>query len=300
MASLLSCLDLDPDRISAGFAPHQVGARVLVFAETSSTIDLARRMAADPTAAGTVIIADTQRSGRGRHGRAWHSPPGVGIWTSLIVDDPDREPERTANPSWLAVLVTMAAVEGLRATGWRGLGIRWPNDVVEREGGRKVAGALAEIYQGERTLARPPRAILSFGLNVKQAAPEEFPPELRATASSLALLLGQPEMPPAGASLDRGPILRAILQELNRLLARPRDEWLELWDRHSVLTGQMVQVKTAGESWEGQVSGLEPDGSLLVRNAGGELRRLQSGEVELLRPAAARAAAESDEGSDHA
>ena len=286
MASLLSCLDLDPDTIAGGFAPDQVGARVLVFAETSSSIDVARRMAADPTTAGTVIVADAQRSGRGRHGRAWHSPPGVGIWTSLIIDAPDRGPDQAATPSWLAVLVTMAAVEGLRAIGWRGLGIRWPNDVVEREGGRKVAGALAEVYQGERARGRPLRAILSLGLNVKQAASEEFPPELRATASSLALVLGRPDMPPAGTPLERAPILRAILQELNRLLTRPRAEWLEIWDRHSVLTGQMVQVRTAGESWEGQVSGLEPDGSLLVRTAGGQLRRLQSGEVELLRPAA--------------
>jgi len=287
MENLLSCLDLDPDRIAAGFAPGQVGAHVLVFAATTSTIDVARRVAADPTAGGTVIVADTQRSGRGRHGRSWHSPPGAGIWASLVADSPAREPGSLANPSWLAVLVTMATVEALRGLGWRGLGIRWPNDVVERDAGRKVAGALAEIYQGPGAPPHCCRSILSLGLNVKQTAQDQFPVELRATAASLAMLRGRPEMPAADAPLDRGPILRAILQELNRWLGRPPEGWLALWDRHSVLTGQMVQVRSEGESWEGQVAGLEPDGSLLVRVPSGQLRRLQSGDVELLRPAAA-------------
>ena len=55
-----------------------------VFESTGSTNDEARRMAAAGAPQGTIVVADAQTAGRGRHGRPWHSPAGRGLYVSIL------------------------------------------------------------------------------------------------------------------------------------------------------------------------------------------------------------------------
>ena len=84
------------------------GARLVRLAETPSTNDVATRLATDGAAEGTVVIADEQTRGRGRLGRVWHSPPGSGLYMSVVFRPSDAAPDETAG-SAVARLLTLAA-----------------------------------------------------------------------------------------------------------------------------------------------------------------------------------------------
>ena len=78
--------------------------RVLWYSEVGSTNDIAATFAEQGVDEGFVVLADRQTAGRGRLGRSWASPPGAGIYVSVIL-----RPSAAA-----ARLVTIAAgVAGL-------------------------------------------------------------------------------------------------------------------------------------------------------------------------------------------
>jgi BirA family biotin operon repressor/biotin-[acetyl-CoA-carboxylase] ligase len=215
---------------------------------TDSTNERAKELAAAGAPHGTLVTAREQTAGRGRQGRQWVAPPGSSVLMSLVLRPP---PESL--PLAAAVAVAEAVPVGCR--------IKWPNDVlVDR---RKLAGILVE--------GRPQEgwAVLGIGLNV--STPESaFPRELRATATSLALVS---ERPP---SVDE--LLPALVERLDERLASPLPELLEEWRRHDALLGSEVRW----EGGEGRAAGIDDDGSLVVDTAGGRVA-LAAGEVHLLR-----------------
>ena len=73
-----------PPLIATPLITHIVGSRVIVYETITSTNDRALRLGGD----GTVIVAEMQTAGRGRHGRAWHSKPGMGLYFSVAFDRP--------------------------------------------------------------------------------------------------------------------------------------------------------------------------------------------------------------------
>ena len=142
-----------PDRLMAEdlrarVTAQVVGREVLVFEETGSTNDVAARLAAGGQVEGTVVFAETQTRGRGRHGRAWVSPKGRGLWFSVVLRPRFPMPRLT-----IAASVAVARVVGEPAR------IKWPNDVMWA--GRKLAGILSE--------ARGNTAMLGVGLNEQEA-----------------------------------------------------------------------------------------------------------------------------------
>ena len=147
--------------------------------------------AADPE--GSVAVAEEQTAGRGRLGREWHAPHGSSILCSVLPRpqvDPSRLPELTVLAAE-AVATAIAAETGLRP------GVKHPNDVLIE--GRKVSGVLGEVRDGV--------VVLGVGVNVN-VDPAAMPRETRMPASSLQIETGSP--------LDRGPLLVAILAELER------------------------------------------------------------------------------------
>jgi BirA family biotin operon repressor/biotin-[acetyl-CoA-carboxylase] ligase len=137
--------------------------------------------------------ADHQTAGRGRLGRVWEDRPGQAILMSVLL--------RPAVPvaSWprLSIVAGQAVAAALRAETGIDATLRYPNDVVVS--GRKLVGVLPEASAG--------RVILGIGVNVNQTA-AELPTEPATPATSLRLELGR--------QLDRGPLLAAILRELER------------------------------------------------------------------------------------
>ena len=154
--------------------------RIFRYDTVDSTNTVCKNLAAQGAPSGTAVIARRQTAGRGRMGRSFESPEGLGLYLSVL-----WRPEGT--PEDLLPLTPMAAVSAAmairRVTG-APVRIKWPNDLVL--GGRKLCGILTELESGGEGLA----LVIGIGLNVSQRR-EDFPPELRETAGSLVMLTGR-------------------------------------------------------------------------------------------------------------
>ena len=155
------------------------------FDSLSSTNDLALQMADAPE--GTVIIAGEQTAGKGRRGRKWSSPPGEGLYLSIIL----RPPLPFQEMQQMAFVISLAACEAIRQISGLDAKIKWPNDILVE--GRKICGILIETRgHGETETRRRGDAgtrgivVVGIGINVNN---QSFPPDLNAT--SLALELGR-------------------------------------------------------------------------------------------------------------
>jgi len=213
---------------------------------TDSTNDRARELAEAGAPHGTLVTAGEQTAGRGRQGRAWTAPPGSAVLMSLVLRDPNE---------LLPLAAAVAACEAVPVE----CRIKWPNDVWAR--GRKLAGILAE--------GRPQEgwAVLGIGLNVTT---EEFPPELRDSATSLRL---------EGVETDAESVLAALLATLDHRLDDKPAELLSAWRELDALNGRQVKWRDG----EGTAAGIDDTGALLVDTEDGRVA-LDSGEVHLLRP----------------
>ena len=234
-----------------------------------STNDLVREAAVRGEPEGLVVIADTQTGGRGRQGRTFVSPPGTGVYLSLLL--------RPKLPAEEAVAVTgIAAVAVARALGDLGVGdagIKWVNDVYLR--GRKVCGILTEATMDMESGGLD-HAVLGIGVNLFPP-PGGFPPELADTAG--AVLPGKPQ------DDERSRLIAAILDRFLPLYrALPDRSWLEEYRSRSILTGREVRFLREGREQRGLALGVDDSARLLVRLPGGEETALSSGEVQLIRP----------------
>ncbi len=149
--------------------------------EAGSTNDVAAALAARGWPEGTVVVAGSQRAGRGRQGRAWHSPPGANLYFSLVLRPP-RPLREWPGLSWV---VAAAVAEAVRPLAGAALALKHPNDVVAS--GRKLAGVLLETRTGA---GEPAALVAGIGINVNVPA-AAFPPALRETATSLLDLGGR-------------------------------------------------------------------------------------------------------------
>ena len=133
--------DLVSATIKGGLFTKIVGRRLVFFQEIPSTMDQAARLAMEATTDGTVVVAETQTSGRGRFGRKWTSPTG-NIYMSVVF-----RPTLDALP-YLSILAGVATIQAIRKTTGLEPKIKWPNDVML--GKKKVAGILVEsVTEGD-------------------------------------------------------------------------------------------------------------------------------------------------------
>ena len=176
--------------------------------EVDSTNDLLKSMAADGAPEGTTVVARAQTRGRGQPGRRWHSPPDLGLYLSVLL----RPPWPAGESGPLALLAGLALAAACDALGIPHVRLKWPNDVLAD--GRKIGGVLVEptLRSG-----RVEYAVIGIGLNLQQA-PEDFPPELQATATSCRQ---------AGVTTDSAAARVAVLRELNRWYATAKTEGLD-------------------------------------------------------------------------
>ena len=134
--------------------------RVELFASTTSTLDIAHRLAAEGAPAGTLIVADEQTAGRGRGGKSWASAPGTGLWLTLI-----ERPGDTSGLDVLSLRVGLAAARALDRFAAEPIRLKWPNDLFIDHG--KLAGILVEARWRESSLEW-----VAIGLGVNVRAPE--------------------------------------------------------------------------------------------------------------------------------
>ena len=252
---------LDADRLDEMLRGTVFEGRVEVRSSVGSTNDELRGLARAGAPAWTVVVADEQRAGRGRHGRRWYSAPGRGLYLSVLLRP--REPVEGAARWTLAVAV--AAAEACREVSGAGIAIKWPNDLMY--GGRKLGGVLAELRCGTPFGAE---LVIGTGLNVAHG-PEEFPADLSDVATSLRIASGR-------SMLGREPLVCAYLERLERVVRQAScDDWDELLARWLALSpsscGGMVRVRGRrdGENYDGRTEGIDSTGALLVRRADGTL-----------------------------
>jgi BirA family biotin operon repressor/biotin-[acetyl-CoA-carboxylase] ligase len=152
------------DGLSAGELARRCGVpRVELLTETDSTLDVAHALAETSAPAGTVVVADTQRAGRGRQGRSWASQPGRGVWSTII--------ERPRDPRVLDVLsirIGIRLAEELDALAGEQVRVKWPNDLMVRAG--KLGGILTEARWSGPTLAW-----VAVGVGVNVVVPQDVP-----------------------------------------------------------------------------------------------------------------------------
>jgi BirA family transcriptional regulator, biotin operon repressor / biotin---[acetyl-CoA-carboxylase] ligase len=257
--------------LAAGALPE--GATLMYYPIVGSTNDLAAGLAERGYPDSTIVVADEQVSGRGRGGHAWYSPPGAGLYTSVIVDARQGVAPQDW-PRWLTLATGVAISEGLHAASGLPVAIKWPNDLVIApsgtvRGARKLGGILAEARSDGGQLTH---VIVGFGVNVQRSA---FPPEISARATSLEDELGR--------EVDRGRVLEASLRRLLTWLRRLRAgktaavvaRWRELAVGGS---GAAIEWTRDGNRLRGVTAGIDAEGALLVR-AGGSTERVIGGEV---------------------
>jgi BirA family biotin operon repressor/biotin-[acetyl-CoA-carboxylase] ligase len=245
-----------------------LASRVLWYADISSTNDVAARLAERGGEEGVLVVADGQTAGRGRRGRDWSSPRGVGIYATVILRP----------PAAVVPLVTIAAgvalADGIEsATGLRVL-LKWPNDVIvdgesRSATPRKVAGILAEGGSAPDGAAW---VVLGFGINV---LPGAYPADVSARATSLETELGRP--------VDRGELLVECLAALAERYAELRGSdtarMLGAWRHRARSTlGRRIEWDRGGRTQLGVAHDIDETGALLVQTEGG-LERVISGEV---------------------
>jgi len=245
--------DLAPDRVRPRLR-GSFGESYLYVVETSSTQDVLRD---SEHPHGAVAVAEHQTAGRGRSGRRWEDEPATALLFSVVLEPPSGSPLPQ-----LSLVAGVAVAVALEREGAVPTLVKWPNDVlVERA---KVAGILLEAAGG--------RVVCGIGVNVDQDE-DELPHETRAPATSLRLA--------AGRRFDRGVLLAAVLDELERTYAAWLGHGLEALadelERRNALDGAIVSV----DGRRGVAGAIAADGRLTVELDGGETVLVESGEVEI-------------------
>jgi BirA family biotin operon repressor/biotin-[acetyl-CoA-carboxylase] ligase len=257
-----------------------LGCQRIELEACGSTNDEAARLARAGAKHGTIVIAERQQTGRGRDGRTWESPLG-GLYMSAVV----RPPMPVVDVPPMTLAIGIGLCEAVRSTGAPAV-LKWPNDllVAERSGpdagplgsikrGRKLAGVLVEAQsQGNRLEA----VIVGIGVNIDGALPD--------TVAESGITLAEA----AGTTIDREVFLETLLAHVERWVDQYVSVGIEpiipAWqDRMAV--GLTARATIDGESFTGCVAGLDADGALLLRDEAGNVHRVRSGDVEVLRAA---------------
>ena len=255
-----------PEEIRAGLATQLLGKQIVHFYDTSSTNNEAKRLAADDAVEGTIVVSEAQTLGRGRLNRGWFSPPGGGVWVSVIL----RPPFPPQEAPKCTLMAAVATVEAIREASGLNCGIKWPNDILWQ--GRKLVGILTEMSAEMDAINF---VVLGIGINVSLQE-RDFPEELRNIGASVSM--------GAEREVSRVEVLQKLLERLEYWYQVVKQEGfepvLEAWRRESVTLGQPVRVLAGEETYDGVAEELAEDGSLLVRTEKG-LRRVLAGDVSL-------------------
>ncbi len=234
---------------------------------TGSTNDDARALAAAGAPHGSLVVAEEQTAGRGRHERQWVSPPGSGIYVTLLLRPGILPAEQIP---LMTLIAGLAGVEAVGKAADEVPVIKWPNDLLLN--GFKIAGILTEATLGEVD----PYVLVGMGMNVNTPA-EALPPRLLYPASSLREELGR--------SVSRAALLAAWLERFEHweacLAQGGRDRILQRWMQYSGMRGRDIIVTGMPGDVQGRVEGLAPEGALLIRTADGRLVPVHSGDVRL-------------------
>ncbi len=264
---------LDPDLIRAHLRTTRVGKKVLVYEKTASTNDVAAEYAKNPDHAGLVVFAEEQTAGRGRSGAKWHSGSGQSLLFSVLLMDCGISSEL------LSLTCAVAVAEAIGQTGAHRAGIKWPNDIVLA--GKKLAGILVEARaENQKSNIKDQTCsihVIGIGINCHQT-PDDFPPELRESATSLDLA--------GGARCDRVTVARRVLTSLDHWLKvaeRNGRQVTQTWSRLSTQLGQRVTLSCNRRRFTGNCIGVDPEKGLILQLDRGGVRMFDAAHTHIIK-----------------
>lgn len=237
------------------------------FDSIDSTNTKAKALAASGAPHGTVIVAGHQSGGRGRMGRSFHSPAGLGLYLSVIL-----RPE--CPPAELMHLTCAAAVAACLAVAeetdlWPN--IKWTNDLVFAF--KKLGGILTELsFNADGTVNY---AIVGIGINCNHRR-QDFPPELQDMAASIAMCTRKP--------VDRCRLAAQLIRKLwdmDQALLREKNLIMNMYRVRCMTIGREVAIHRFQEVRHGTAMDVDLDGGLVVRFEDGHTETVAAGEVSV-------------------
>src|SRR3972149_7092689 len=213
--------------IHEGLKKKYIGKNIHAFSLTDSTNTKAFELAMHRAPEGTLVVAESQRKGKGRLGRRWESPKEVNIYTSIILR-PRIAPSSASQITLLAAVATARAIE--KATKILP-DIKWPNDLLIRN--RKVSGILMEL-DSEADMVN--FIVLGIGIDINMDI-NSLPPDVAKVATSIKNETGR--------TIERVPLVQELFRQL--------EKWYEIfkadgfgpiiteWERLSIMAGEDIK-----------------------------------------------------------
>lgn len=245
-----------------------VGREIFFYERVGSTNTLALDLA-EQVQEGAVIIADSQEKGRGRLGRSWVSPPDVNIYMSIILR-PEIAPK---DSTLITIMAAVACSIALRKATGLNISIKWPNDLMASD--KKVGGILTELKTDQKRILF---TVIGIGINVNIEL-HQFPDDVRKIATSLKK--------ESGRTYSRENIISEILNQTDKwytiLKRMDRETLLAEWQRLTSTIGKHVMVIAGQETFKGIAEAVDNEGMLILRLPSGEVKRISSGDLTILR-----------------
>lgn len=221
-----------------------------------STMEKARELAREGASDQSVVIALSQKKGRGRLQREWFSSEG-GLYFTLIL-----RPQIPAVSGFLVNFITSTVLaETIRDYTGLPAKVKWPNDILID--GRKLSGMLSEMEAEDEMVTF---INIGIGLNVNNDPTKE-----EQTATSIAKELGR--------RISRRSLLSMFLDRLQEKLVNINLETaVRDWKKHTMTIGRQVKIITAKETTEGRALDVDDSGALLLELPDGELKKVIYGD----------------------
>ncbi|MDR0219789.1 MAG: biotin--[acetyl-CoA-carboxylase] ligase [Lachnospiraceae bacterium] len=239
--------------------------RIHIHGELESTNNTAKEMIINGAVThGTVIIADSQSGGRGRFERSFFSPPGSGLYMSVILD---KERLWASEPTVITAYAAVSVCEAIAALTGEKAGIKWVNDVFLA--GKKVCGILTEAAVNARGGAVE-WVIVGIGINCRAA--EGCPEEYRETVGDIAL---------DAAEKTRNELAAEIINRLASSAPPEKAEIVARYRQRLLYLGKKVTVHDYPDSYVATALDIDESAHLIVRKADGETVCLTAGEISI-------------------
>jgi len=231
-------------------------SRTHFFDTAESTMDIARELARKDCPDFTVVIAETQTSGRGRMDRSWWSPKG-GLYFTLVIR-PHLSPAMSPLVNFGTAFVLARALQDFCDVDAR---VKWPNDILIH--GRKVSGMLSEMEAAGDQVSF---VNIGIGINMNNDLPPDLP-----SATSIKNI--------SGKTCSRKAFLSEFLDRLENRIHQPDPaSVIEEWKACSATLGQQVRIVSRQGVTEGKAMDVDPNGALIVRTANGNLKKIFYGD----------------------
>ena len=244
---------------------HNSFTKEIIYKETiDSTNTYAFKLALTGKPEGTCIVAESQKSGKGRLNRTWFSPAYQNIYLSVILRPPVH-PSKVYPITFLSSLAVHDAVKdltGLPPT------LKWPNDVLIN--GKKVCGTLLEISTEADMVSF---VIIGIGFNINMDA-QHTDESIKDKATSLYMETGK--------TYNRAYVCAVLLSMLERyysvFLEKGEREICNIWESKALIKGKYIEINQMTEVFRGISEGIDIDGAMLL-NINGEVKKIIAGDV---------------------